>query len=143
MFVKIEQLDEDTYDSRHWGVSVYTTEKDARASGRWSGPLPHFSAILCETHCCGSYEFYNFSFPTTTPIEAKEIAESLSKALVKFAQDYCFCFLHLTLHAASAGKPYQPEYFVNMLTSWKGATHSRWRMNPNSNNYIQFWVLPV
>lgn len=108
--------------------------------------------------CCGVRELALFQFwngLNANPELAAETVACIKAALVDHAENYRWSLAHLTLTRLTKhvnerdylgngpGQIKQPQWFINMLNEWEGATHSEWIKNRNTSNDIQMWTLPI
>lgn len=129
----------------------YGDDEDGFGLIRWSGEVDRWGMrqkdviFGHETYadgCCGIVEYFNFTIREKLfEGEEKECLDALTEQL-RYQARQC-AFIHLTLSRRKTVKAEQPEWFVQFLNNWPQATFSDWRVNPNTGNSLQFWLLPV
>lgn len=97
--------------------------------------------------CCGIREYCNFGWGKIQGSEFKEVFAAIKAEFEQDANENRYGFAHLTLlrEQLSNGRfrSKHPGWFLLFLKQYPGAVHSEWRVNPNTGNKLQFWVLPV
>lgn len=91
-------------------------------------------------NCCGIAEMYELIF-TYPPTSEEEACKAFQETLMQWGAKRKKAFVHLTL--SRYAHVHQAAWFVKALEAYPGAIKSEWRLNPNSGNEIQFWILPV
>lgn len=135
--------------SKNWesnldGECLYRSEEDADAEKR----LIFNYEVNQESFCCGIRELCQFTFGQIKGDEIKEVFTAITEHFKENAKENRYAFAHLTLlrekdYTGSKFKAKYPGWFMLFLKQYPGAVHSEWRINPNTGNKLQFWVLPV
>lgn len=106
-----------------------------------------FEGIINRDHggCCGIEEFHSFEFEREPEkFNQLKFNEHFSDLCKTIGEYHRIGYLHLTLTRKEGSEhPIQPSFFKAALDTYQGAIHSEWRRNPNTDNEVQFWILPV
>ncbi len=94
--------------------------------------------------CCGLVEACNFD-DYFRDVDLEKFKKVFHQAVCEIGRNFSKAIVHLTFHKYGSlnAEPNQPQWFLDAVSSYPGAIHMDWVLNPNSGNYIQMWMLPT
>lgn len=98
-----------------------------------------------DSTCCGVIELRSFMFYSDE--EPTNFKEEFIKALREVGKRGKKAIVHLTLTQQQGwGEDWQevqPDWFIKAVHEFPNSVHMDWKVNPNTKNKIQMWLLPL